>query len=58
MTSCSTLSTNNQKDVRFTKLLNTHKIYTTPKQQIYIKQLPIKNFKSKTKRTNQQDFKS
>jgi hypothetical protein len=59
MTSYSTLPTDNQKEVRITEHKNTHKIYTTPKRQIYIKQQPIKNFKSKTKRTtNQQDIKS
>jgi hypothetical protein len=34
MTSCSTLPTNNQKDVRITKHISTHKIYTTQKRQI------------------------
>jgi hypothetical protein len=58
MTSCSTLLTNNQKEVRITKHKNTHKKYTTPKHQQYNKQIHIKNLKTNTKRTiNQQGIK-
>jgi hypothetical protein len=36
---------------------NIHKIYTTPKRQEYNKQIHIKNLKTKSKRTtNQQDI--
>jgi hypothetical protein len=41
ITSCSTLLTNNQEEVRITKHKNTHIIYTSPKRQQYNKQIQI-----------------